>query len=62
MGMTINLADDANVELDDVDITIYGDTIAFSVEGEITDVPSDVLNEFAGTELTPVEITFERNS
>jgi len=61
MGITINVADDANVELDDVDITIYGDSIAFSVDGEITDVPR-TLNEFAGNKLTPVEITFERNS
>lgn len=57
--MTINL-EDADIELDDVDITVYGDSIGFSVEGEIADVPSEVLNEFVGEKLEPVEITFEK--
>ncbi|PGF14520.1 hypothetical protein CP556_20630 [Natrinema sp. CBA1119] len=61
MGLTINVEDDANVELDDVDINIYGDTIEFSVEGEITDVPSELLTKFIGEKLSPVEITFERD-
>lgn len=58
--MTINLEDDANVELDDMDITVVGGRIAFSVEGEITNIPSEILNEFTGSQVYPVEIAFEK--
>lgn len=61
MGLTINVADDANVDLDEVDINVSGDTIEFSVEGEITDIPSEVLTKFIGEQLRPVEITFDRD-
>lgn len=60
MGTTIRFEDDTNIELDEADINVYENTIAFSVEGEITDIPSGILDEFIGDQLNPVEITFER--
>lgn len=58
--MTINLEDNTDLELEDVDINIHGDTISFFIEGEITDIKSDILDELTNDQLTPVEITFKR--
>lgn len=59
MGITINVVDDANVELDDVNITVAGDSIQFDIAGEITDMSPNLLEEVTGEKLSPVEITFE---
>ncbi|RQG92561.1 hypothetical protein EA473_16260 [Natrarchaeobius chitinivorans] len=60
MDLTINLKEDANVELGEADICVLGNSIEFSVEGEISGLSSELLTEFTDQQLSPVEITFER--
>jgi len=60
MGITIDLAEESQLQLDAADITVHEDTIQFSVEGEIQQIPNGVLAQFNGQPLLPSEITFEQ--
>ncbi len=60
MGMTIDLTKESQLQLDAADITVEEETIQFSVEGEIQQIPDEVIAEYNGESLLPSEITFER--
>lgn len=59
MTIRINVEDNADLELSDIDVTVVGDCIQFSIEGTISEVPTDILDEHTGDRLSPVEIIFE---
>lgn len=59
MGLTIDLESEASVELDDVDVTVSNDCIAFSIDGKITDIPPKILEKYRGEGLSPAEISFK---
>ncbi len=60
MVITIDLTKESQLQLDAADITVEGETIQFSVEGEIQNIPNDVLTQYHGGSLLPSEITFEQ--
>jgi len=60
MGITIDLADESQLQLDAADISVQEETIQFSIQGEIQQIPDDVLAQFNGESLLPSEITFEQ--
>jgi len=60
MGCTLDLTEESQLQLDAADITVHEETIQFSVEGEIQQIPDDVLTQFGGKSLLPSEITFEQ--
>lgn len=60
MGITLDLTDESQLQLDVVDITVEGEMIQFSVQGEIQHIPNDVLTQYSGGSLWPAEITFEQ--
>jgi len=60
MGITIDLTEESQLQLDAADITVEGETIQFSVQGEIQHIPSDALTQYSGGSLWPAEITFEQ--
>lgn len=59
MGITIDLTDDPQLQLNAVDVTVEEETIQFSVEGEIQQVPDGILNRILGQSFEPSKITFE---
>jgi len=59
MGITIDLTEESQLQLDAADITVEGETIQFSVQGQIRPIPNDVLTQCSGGSLWPSEITFE---
>jgi len=60
MGITIDLVEESQLQLDTADITVQEETIQFSVEGEIEQIPTDVIAQYNGESLLPSEITFEQ--
>lgn len=60
MGITLDLTEESQLRLDAADITVQEETIQFSIEGEIQQIPNEVLTQFSGESLFPSEITFEQ--
>ncbi|UHQ98129.1 hypothetical protein HYG81_21360 (plasmid) [Natrinema zhouii] len=60
MVVRINVEDEAAIELSNIDVTVYGDSIEFSVDGTISEVPDEILTELSGEQLSPVEISFRQ--
>lgn len=60
MVVRINVEDEAAIELSNIDVTVYSDSIEFSVDGTISEVPDEILTKLSGEQLSPVEIAFSQ--
>jgi len=60
MAITVDLNTESQLQLNTTDVTVEGETIQFSIEGEIQQIPEEVLTQFNGESLLPSEITFEQ--
>lgn len=54
--VVIDLREQADVELEAVDVGVADDTISFTIEGMIRGIEDSVLEELEGKSLTPTEI------
>jgi hypothetical protein len=61
MDLTIDLTDEAQLQLTETDVTVQGNTIQFTVQGQIEEIPDEVIQDFAGDSLLPTEIVFEQS-
>lgn len=57
--LTVSLKEGSEVEIQDMDIGVSEEVIAFEIEGMIRGVDDDLLATVAGKTLQPTEITFE---
>lgn len=54
----VHLEEQAELELDTLDVGVKEDVIAFDMTGTIRDIDNDLLTELADTTLRPTEIHF----
>ncbi|GAA0250205.1 hypothetical protein ACFFQF_32275 [Haladaptatus pallidirubidus] len=54
----VHLEDQAELELDNLDVGVEEDVIAFDITGTIRDIDDDLLADLADTTLTPTEVHF----
>jgi hypothetical protein len=55
----LDLEEAQEILLDDVDVGVAGDTLAFDVTGRIVGLDESVVGRLAGDELVPVSVTFK---
>jgi hypothetical protein len=58
MEIALRLEDGAHLELTDIGVSTTDEIISFSIDGRIMNVEDDVLEQFSGKRITPVEIVF----
>ncbi|WP_227377755.1 hypothetical protein [Haladaptatus halobius] len=58
MEIALRLQDGAHLELTDIGVSTTDEKISFSIDGRITDVEDEILHQFSGKHVTPVEIVF----
>ncbi|WP_227380683.1 hypothetical protein [Haladaptatus halobius] len=58
MDIALRLQDGAQLELTDIGVSTTDEMISFSIDGRITNVEDEVLKQFSGKHVTPVEIVF----
>lgn len=58
MEITIDLEDENQLHVDTIDLDIDEKTLAFQIEGRITDLDASILETISGNTLHPTAVTF----